>query len=241
MADGQSRLSGVPGQVTGPGASAVKYDILTALLVTATNGAPVPARLALRLSLLITARFNWRRGTFTVGQVEMARLWGVTERTAKREVAELRARGWIEVAVPAARGRVAEHRIRFDAILAQSRAHWEAVGPDFVARMSPAPERPSAEIVPLRIATSHPVPTGEDDTGWTTLAARLAEEDAATYGAWMAGLTPVALEAGVLTLIAPSRFVATYVTTHHKARLIWMAQRDGMALRDIRVLPPDGA
>ncbi|MEJ2031079.1 MAG: hypothetical protein P8X66_14795, partial [Maritimibacter sp.] len=94
-------------RIAGPGASAIKYDILTALLVTAAQGSPVEARLALRLSLLITARFNWRQGSFAIGQREIARMWGVTERTAKRELAEMRGRGWITIAVPAARGRVA--------------------------------------------------------------------------------------------------------------------------------------
>ena len=105
------------GSFNGPSAGAAKYDVLTALLVMALQGETVEARLALRLSLLITARFNWRKSVFAVGQKELARMWGVTERTVKREMAEMRSRGWIEVAVPAARGRVAEHRIMFETVL----------------------------------------------------------------------------------------------------------------------------
>ncbi len=87
MQNGRSGLLDGARNITGPGSAALKYDILTALLVTAAQGEATEARLALRLSLLITARFTWRSGTFSVGRREMARMWGVTERTANREIA----------------------------------------------------------------------------------------------------------------------------------------------------------
>ncbi len=43
------------------GAAALKYDLLTMMGVT--------------------ARYNWRNGEMTVGRREIARLWGVDERT----------------------------------------------------------------------------------------------------------------------------------------------------------------
>mgnify|MGYP001122200213 CR=1 FL=1 len=98
-------------KAAGPGSQAIKYDILTALLAMASSGPAIEARLSLRLSLLITARFNWRIGTFAVGQREMARMWGVSERTAKREMAAMRALGWIAVAQPSAKGRVATPQV----------------------------------------------------------------------------------------------------------------------------------
>jgi len=220
--------------VSGPGSAALKYDILTALLVTATCGDAVAARLALRLSLVITARFNWRSGTFAVGQREMARMWGVTERTAKREMAELRSRGWIAVAVPAARGRVAQYRIELPEVLAATMPHWEAVGPDFAARMVAAPEPlpDVSNVVPLRRDVGLPL---EDGTGWASVAARLQSQDPGVYGAWFAPLVPVDVESGILTLRAPSRFIADYVTTHYLARLLAAASAGGQGIRDVRV------
>ncbi|MEO0945774.1 MAG: hypothetical protein AAFY06_13185, partial [Pseudomonadota bacterium] len=104
-------------RITGPGSAALKYDVLTGLLVLAAQGEPADARLAMRLSLLITARFNWRSGTFAVGLRELSRMWGVTERTTKREMSAMRGRGWIVIHTPAARGRVAVYRIDLPTVM----------------------------------------------------------------------------------------------------------------------------
>ncbi|MEJ1998175.1 MAG: DnaA N-terminal domain-containing protein [Maritimibacter sp.] len=228
--------AGQPNHITriaGPGASAIKYDILTALLVTAAQGSPVEARLALRLSLLITARFNWRQGSFAIGQREIARMWGVTERTAKRELAEMRGRGWITIAVPAARGRVAQYRIEFPVILRTTMPHWQAVGPDFAARMAGAPE-PAEEpsnVVPLRRdATALPE---DDGSGWAQAAALLRDQDPAVYSAWLAPLVPLDCESGILTLRAPTRFHADYVRTHHLTRIHAALASENRAIRDV--------
>ncbi len=241
MQGGQSTTTQSRPPVTGPGSSAIKYDILTALLVTAARGAPAEARLALRLSLLVTARFNWRRGTFAVGLREMARMWGVTERTAKREVARMRALGWIELRVPAARGRVAEHAIAFAAVLDATRPHWEAVGTDFAARMgaAPDPEDAPGNVVPLRPAPPGALPE-EDGTGWAAAARRLQASDPSLYGAWFARLRPLDCAGGVLTFVAPSRFIAAYVETHHRARLLAALGAEAAAVADIRILGPEG-
>ena len=232
MQNGRSGLLDGARNITGPGSAALKYDILTALLVTAAQGEATEARLALRLSLLITARFNSRSGTFSVGRREMARMWGVTERTAKREIAEMRARGWIAVHVPAARGRVAQYRIELPRVLAITMPHWQAVGPDFAARMvaapDPAPE--ASNVVPLRREAALPE---EDGSGWARAAAQLQAQDPAVWGAWFAPLVPVGAESGILTLLAPSRFLAEYVTTHYHSRLL--AAVSGQGVREVRV------
>lgn len=230
MQNGRSGLMDAARKISGPGSAAIKYDILTALLVTAARGDAVEARLALRLSLLITARFNWRSGCFAVGQKEMARMWGVTERTAKREMAELRGRGWIALEVPAARGRVAQYRIELPVVLAATMPHWDAVGPDFTARMVAAPEPETSNVVPLRRDVALPV---EDGTGWAAAATRLQAQDPAVWGAWFAPLTPVDLESGILTLMAPSRFIADYVRTHYLPRLLAATAEQGV--REVRV------
>lgn len=219
---------------TGQGAGAVKYDVLSALLVLAAQGAGTEARLALRLSLLITTRYNWRSGIFCVGQREIARMWGVTERTAKREMAALRALGWIVVSRPAARGRVAEHRIDLAQVLTATKAHWPDIGPDFVDRMTaPAPTQPATDnVVPLR-RVSAPV---MDGSLWAAAAAHLASDHPATYAAWFAQLTQVEFRDGVLILGARSRFVADYVQQHLVNRLQAAAARHDPAVQLVKVM-----
>ena len=226
------------GSFNGPSAGAAKYDVLTALLVMASQGETVEARLALRLSLLITARFNWRKGVFAVGQKELARMWGVTERTVKREMAEMRARGWIEVAVPAARGRVAEHRIMFANVLGETMPFWSAVGPDFAARLTGAPESEGqgGNVVPLRREFT-PMPA---EGIWGAVATRLKGQDAAVFDAWFAQLVFVDVANGVLTLLAPSKFLADYVGTHYQSRVLAAALAEDRSIRDVKLLAPGG-
>ena len=225
--------------LSGPGAAALKYDILTALLVLAAQGDPAASRLSMRLSLIITARYNWRRESFAVGQKEIARMWGVTERTAKREMAELRSRGWITLKIPAARGRVAEHQIAFDEVLRASLPFWHAIGPDYVARMSATPDPSSvsgSNVVPLHRPS---VAAQEDDNSvWAKAAARLQSEDPVLFGAWFSGLRQVACDAGMVTLSAPSRFISDYVNTHHRTRLLAAVLADERSVRDILVVAP---
>lgn len=242
MHDGHKVLLERTRPVAGPGAAALKYDILTALLVMAAQGAAVEARLALRLSLLITARYNWRQGHFAVGQKELARMWGVSERTAKREMAALRAHGWISVMVPSARGRVAQYRIEMAQVLRATAPHWAAVGPDFTARMSGVPDpevRTQDNVVPLHPEIPPELPP-EDDTGWHAAARILQHQDPALYAAWFKDLVPVALERGTLTLRAPSRFIASYVETHYKNRLMAAFLQVGPSICMLHVVSPQG-
>ena len=220
--------------IAGPGSAALKYDVLTALLVLAAQGGAVEARLALRLSLLMTARYNWRSGRFAVGLRELGRMWGVTERTAKRDMSAMRSRNWIAVTTPAARGRVATYRIDLPVVLRDTMPFWEAVGPDFAARMIGAPEpETSSNVVPLRSASS-PLPE-QDGTGWAEAAAALRAQDPAVYDAWFASLTALDIDGGTLTLMAPTRFQADYVRTHHKTRLLAAISSANPGIRDVIV------
>ena len=222
------------GSFNGPSAGAAKYDVLTALLVMASQGEAVEARLALRLSLLITARFNWRKGIFAVGQKELARMWGVTERTVKREMVELRARGWIEVAVPAARGRVAEYRIKFEVVLRETMRYWTAVGPDFTARLTgaPEPEGQRSNVVPLRRET----PLLPESGLWSRIADHLRAQDPAVYDAWFSHLVYVSSDQGVLTLNAPTRFLASYIGSHYQGHLLAAALAQDFSVREVKVV-----
>lgn len=222
-------------KITGPGSASAKYDVLSALLVLASQGEGVEARLALRISLLITARYNWRKGSFAVGQKELARMWGVTERTVKREMAELRGRGWITVDIPAARGRVASYKIDFSTVLRATAPFWDAVGPDFAARIAGAPE-PAEEVpsnvVPLHNASQAP---NSQVAIWNAVTERLKAQDAKIYNAWFARLEAVALDEGVLKLLAPTRFVADYIKTHYMTRLTTAALAEDRSVAAIEL------
>ncbi|UTH46620.1 DnaA N-terminal domain-containing protein [Loktanella salsilacus] len=223
----------------GQHAGAVKYDVLSALLVLAAQGGSVEARLALRLSLLITTRYNWRSGTFCVGQREIARMWGVTERTAKREMSAMRTLGWVTVSRPAARGRVAEHRIDLAQVLIATKSFWADIGPDFVARMDApaqaAGETPQSNVVQLRPA---PAPL-RDGSLWSAVAEQLLQDHPATYTAWFAQLVQVDLQDGILVLGAKSGFVADYVQQHlvHRLTAAAISRDPSVKLVQVRAVP----
>ena len=232
MQGGSTPSSLVRQSIAGPGSAAFKYDVLTALLVMAAQGNKVEARLALRLSLLMTARYSWRSGRFSVGLRELARMWGVTERTAKREMSSMRSLGWISVCIPAARGRVATYRIDLPVVVGATRRFWGDIGPDFVARMTGAPE-PDAQtnVVPLRQTISALPET--DDIGWSAAAAALREQAPSVYQAWFASLSVCDIDSGCLVLIAPTKFHADYVRSHHKSRLLASISKVNPGVRDI--------
>jgi DNA-binding transcriptional MocR family regulator len=206
----------------GRGAAARKYDILTAMGAHALAQGKGPQRLILRLMTLITARYNWTRDELAVGQREIARLWDCDERTVKREMAKLRAMGWLEVRRQGARGRVGEYALGVERILADTKPRWEAVGPDFALRMGDAPE-PDVVALPVRGAAVPP-PDISGGTEWALAQALLHAEDAGVYGAWLRHLQRRERAGGRLTLTAPSRFHAAYVETHLKGRVLSACQ-----------------
>lgn len=227
-------------RAAGPGAGALKYDVLTALLTLSAQGPACEGRLALRLSLLITARFNWRSGQFCVGQREIARMWGVTERTAKRELAQMRSLGWISVVIPAARGRVATHTIHMDTVLKATMSYWVAVGPDFTARMTGAGEQPpdipvQSNVVPLRPAALE----AADHSIWGQASTRLRQSEPALFQAWFTGLTMQRRNGDALYLYAPTRFIADYVRSHYTGHLMAALLHCDPALRRVEISVQD--
>jgi hypothetical protein len=206
----------------GRGAAARKYDLLTAMGAFALAQGKGPQRLVLRLMTLVTARYNWARDELAVGQREIARLWDCDERTVKREMAKLRAMGWLVVTRQGARGRVGEYALGIDRILADTKARWEAVGPDFALRMGEAPPAPDVVALPVRGAV--PAPDISGGTEWALAQALLHAEDAGVYGAWLRHLQRRERAGGRLTLAAPSRFHAAYVETHLKGSVLAACQ-----------------
>lgn len=214
-------------------AASHKYDILTVLGAWALGQGKAERTSALRLITLVTARYNWQRDKLAVGQREIAALWACDERTVKREMARLRARGWVVLQIQGHRGRVAEYGLGHTAILNDTRPAWTRIGPDYVLRLDP----PASErVVPLRPRGPVPAPDVSGDREWDLAAALLHAEDPATYGAWVHALKPVGRAGGVVTLVAPSRFHANYVATHlaDRLRLALAAVDDGVD--DVRIV-----
>ena len=229
-------------QVIRPGTSAVgrdaavrKYDALSALMAFALAGDPNRQRLVLRLMALITTRYNWQRNELAMGQREIARLWCVDERTVKRDMARLRALGWVQLRRQGTRGRVAQLALDWARIMADTRPVWDNIGPDFVARAgggeAPEPAAPAdSTVVPFR----RPDATPEGGV-WGAAAARLRAEDAALCSAGFAGLAEAGLREGCLHLVAPTRFQASYIHTHFAHRLLMAVQAADPSIRGVAV------
>ncbi len=220
-------------KLAGPGASARKYDLITALGAHALASDKHDQRLTLRLITLVTARYNWGRDELSIGQREIAQLWSCNERTVKRDVAKLRARGWLIVKRPGVRGRVAKYGLNIACILEATRSAWDAVGPDFALRVE---EAPPSSVVPFPMKGAVPAPKLDDTTEWGVARALLHAQDAGQFGAWVEALTRIDRIGGRLVLKAPSRFHAAYVQTHLQANLLRAVQEVDEAVGSIELI-----
>jgi hypothetical protein len=155
------------------------------------------------------------------GRREIARLWGCDERTVKREMAKLRAGGWLTVRRQGARGRVTEYALAIDRVLKTRGPVWGAVGPDFELRMEGAPE---PTVVPLPVRGEVPAPDLSDGPRMGAGAGPGPCRGPGLYAAWVRALRRADRAGGRLTLSAPSRFHAAYVETHLKGRLLAAVQ-----------------
>ncbi|WP_226628828.1 hypothetical protein [Alloyangia pacifica] len=221
-------------KAVGRNASALKYDLLTVMGAFALAQEKGRQVLVLRLMTLVTARYNWARDELAVGQREIARLWMVDERTVKREMAKLRAMGWLRVKRQGARGRVSEYSLAIERILEDSRGRWGDVGPDFEQRLSGS--EPDEKVVPLPIKGKIPAPDLADDSDWGLAKAILHEEDPALYAAWFAALDRRERAGGRLVLGAPTRFHASYVASHLGARLLSACRGVDAGIDEVQVI-----
>ncbi|HIP22182.1 MAG TPA: hypothetical protein EYG79_01085 [Rhodobacteraceae bacterium] len=215
------------GKAVGRNASTQKYDILTALGTFALAQDKGLQRLALRLMVLITARYNWRLNELSMGQREIARLWAVNERTVKREMAKLRNLSWLSVKTPAARGRVATYAIDFHRISTATQKNWPSVGPDFVERMA---ELYPANVVKIDFGRgagqgAQPIATPEPTGQWGEMRSLLRAQDESVFQNWFARLRFVGFAEGKLELAAESSFLARYIETHLSRALMSAAIR----------------
>lgn len=213
----------LPTRAAGRNASALKYDILSALGAHALDGDKHRQKMVLRIMVLVTTRYNWQSAELSIGRAEIARLWSVDERTVKREMAKLRAMGWLVVKRQGARGRVSEYALGIERILEDSRDRWADVGPDLEHRLSGDETMPE-KVVPLPVKGRVEAPDLSDGSEWTLAKALLHAEDAGLYGSWIAALERGRRAGGRLHLRAPSRFHATYVATHLSGHLLSACQ-----------------
>lgn len=220
----------------GRDAAVRKYDMLSAMMAYAMAGDQHRQRLVLRFMSLITTRYNWQRNELTMGQREIARLWCVDERTVKRDMARLRALGWLLVQRQGARGRVSVLSLDLERIMLDTRAEWGNIGEDFIGRQAPDEAIGQGTVIPFRRA--EPV-AGQGL--WAAACRQLAAEDPPTFDAWLAGLRDAGLDQGVITLLAPTKFHATYVRTHFLSRIALILRRlDGDVTR-VQIVARDPA
>jgi hypothetical protein len=119
-------------RLTGVGAGAKKYDVLSVLALAGLENAALPSQRALRFIALITIRYNWAADMLSVGHEELGHLWKVSKRTVIREMEALRSLGLLVVLRPGRRGTVTTYRLDISAIrkLAASRLLSETSGID---------------------------------------------------------------------------------------------------------------
>jgi hypothetical protein len=216
----------------GRDAATKKYDILSALSAFALAQDKHAQRRVLRLMSLITTRYNWQRNELSMGQEDIARLWSVDLRTVKREMAKLRAMGWLVETRGAARGRVALHGIDLGLIMADTKGVWANIGPDFIDRQGmPTPPAQTSNVVPFQM----PQAVCGDGSVWVQAQAAFEAQDGAAYSAWIARLAEVDRLGATLSLLAPSRFHKTYVETHLLDRLLRIVRRIDPSVAGIKI------
>jgi len=206
-------------RLTGPKAGALKYDVLTALSLCGLHGSGVITLSMMRLITVVTARYNWQRDELSLGQRDMARMWGVTERTAKREVKRWLEMGVVDCTRPGVRGRVAAYRLNMRVLFEMSRDHWSKVGPDFAERMGAEKNTEAAKVVRVDFSASQTPEPVSNNPKWIAAAQMIRERTPQIYTSWIAPLEYVSDDGTTVTLKGPSAFASRYVETHHAREL----------------------
>ncbi|WP_099827910.1 DnaA N-terminal domain-containing protein [Oceaniglobus indicus] len=202
------------GRITGPKAGSVKYDILTAMTVAGLHGSQGQRASMLRLAAIVTARYNWSRDELSMGQAEMARLWAVDERTAKREVKRLLTGRILLCTRPGVRGRVAAYRLNIAEICRLSEPVWTTVGADFTERMRQLSAPEAVAVVPDGAASPAEVAVPAAQGRWGEVQKVLRDLDPAGYSAWFSKLDCISDDDGTVQLGVRSGFVGQYIETH---------------------------
>lgn len=228
-------------RITGPGAGVYKYDILTALTMWGLRGSPSEQVTVLRLIAMVTARYNWQRDEVSIGHRDLSRLWGVTERTVKREIKRLIALDLLAVQRPGVRGRVASYRLVPHTVVSLSAPHWDNVGPDFAQRFTEraaeaaqkkAAQSDASKVLQVDFQRRAASPQTEAAVGqdpsadpseagdpWSRLRGHLRTTSPEVFNAWFSGLSLADVTDDMVTIRAPSAFVLRYIETHFRDML----------------------
>lgn len=229
-----------PKRLTGPEAGSLKYDILTALTLLGLHGTATEQTSMMRLIALITARYNWRANELTVGQRDIARMWAVNERTVKREIKRLTDSQILVCKRTGVRGRVGAYTLNLPIVAKLSEPSWKAVGPDFEERMGANAPVKSANVVKVDFS-AHATPKSDEEPSekpgtWRAVQRSLRANDEAVFQNWYARLSLKKQTAGVIELLAPSRFVANYIQTHLFDELHRALEQEFGVIDEIRIV-----
>ena len=93
------------------------------------------------------------------------------------------------------------------------------MGPDLEHRLSGQDPEP-AKVVPLPVRGPVPAPDVSSGSDWALARAILHAEDPGIYASWVSGLEKSGRAGGRLMLRAPSRFHASYVSTHLMGQIL---------------------
>lgn len=199
-------------KLTGPGAGVEKYDLITALAVIGFSGSASFQTSMMRLIAVVTARYNWTRDEVSIGQRELASLWNVDQRTAKREVKRLLDSGLLAVKRPGVRGRVASYRLIVSQVYQRSEQQWGAVGSDFSARMLGNAPAEGQNVVRVNFSKPEMNIRSPVNSLWGRVCMELRNRDAACFDAWFGKIESIGQEGDLLVLKAPTTFIARYVS-----------------------------
>lgn len=207
--------------LTGQGAGVEKYDLITALAVNGLAAGGSKQTTMMRLIALLTARYNWAKDEVVIGQREMASLWSVDERTAKRETRRLIEAGLLSIKRPGIRGRVASYHVDRNRIYALTQDDWNSVGPDYSTRMTAKVNETKNFNIDEKVIPLPVLPRSKNhDTAWDRSMALLATDQPQLYEAWFSKLVPSpSVSENILVLIAPTKFVASYISSRLMAPL----------------------
>lgn len=205
-------------RLTGSNAAVLKYDVLTAISLCGLHGTAHDAVSMMRLSAIVTARYNWARDEVSMGQQDMARIWGVTARTAKREIRRWLDRDIVICTRPGVRGRVAAYRLNLRKLYALSQRHWHSVGPDYAARMETGRTEQTAQVVRVDFGNNAAAPPLMSPE-WRAASEHIRKRDPQVHASWIAPLEYIGDDGRTVTLRGPSAFASRYVETHYARNL----------------------
>lgn len=159
-------------------------------------------------------------------------MWSVDERTVKREMAKLRAMGWLVLRRQGARGRVSVYGIDAERILMDTEPAWSKVGQDFVVRLS----GPQAVPVPSTVVSLRPAAAPvQDGSIWPAVLARLHAQDQSLYTNWFSQLAFDRIDGGTVYLLAANRFQARFVSGNYSAVLMASLRAEDPSIGAVKI------